>query len=73
MLIALAKAVQLENRRGTVASAQKNSRKGGKAARKVVAKAQGLGTRTELKRTVDIHGGIDSFNIVPGKRQRTKG
>jgi hypothetical protein len=56
-----------------VASAQRNSRKGGKPVGKVVnAQAQGS-TGTKRKRTVDIHGEVDSFNIVLGKRQRTKG
>jgi hypothetical protein len=71
VLITLSRAVQLENRRGTVASAQRNGRKGSKAARKVVANAQAQGTKR--KRAIDIHGEVDSFNIVSGKRQRTKG
>jgi len=76
VLITLSKAIQLENRRGTVANAQRIGRKGTKpTARTAVARTAvdtqvKVGRKGTKRKAVDIHGEVDASNIVPGKRQR---
>jgi hypothetical protein len=71
VLITLSKAIQLENRRGTVANAQRMGRKDTKPTAGTAVDTQvEVGRKGTKRKAVDIHGEVDASNIVPGKRQR---
>ena len=70
VLITLSKAIQLENQRGTIANAQKMGRKSNQSRAEVVDTQGAVGRKGTKRKAVDIHGEVDSSNIVPGKRQR---
>jgi hypothetical protein len=71
ILITLSKVLQLENSRGTVANAQRMGRKGNQPTENAVGDILGERGRKGMKRrAVDVHGEVNSSNIVPGKRQR---